>query len=117
MKFFCFLFLFFFSNRFYAIYYPLSKKCSTGLCWITIALIWGMSFAISLPWLIFFEVSPIADNLGEILYVSSSRIFFVFISFPSNSLFHPNPISFFRSIFIQLCFFSLFISLFCLHNL
>ncbi len=57
-------FLFFSSSRFYAIYYPLSKKCSTALCWTTIFLIWMWSFAISFPWLVYFEVIPV-EGVGD----------------------------------------------------
>ncbi|KAH9527671.1 Neuropeptide FF receptor 2 [Dermatophagoides farinae] len=41
---------------FYAIYYPLSKKCSTRMCWTTIILIWLFSMIISFPWLVYFDV-------------------------------------------------------------
>lgn len=57
-------FFLFFNSRFYAIYYPLSKKCSTALCWTTILLIWMWSFAISFPWLVYFEVIPV-DGVGD----------------------------------------------------
>nr|XP_046918057.1 uncharacterized protein LOC124498358 [Dermatophagoides farinae] len=43
-------------DRFYAIYYPLSKKCSTRMCWTTIILIWLFSMIISFPWLVYFDV-------------------------------------------------------------
>ncbi|UXI21017.1 low-density lipoprotein receptor, partial [Sarcoptes scabiei] len=50
-------------DRFYAIYYPLNKKCSTAICWITIAMIWLFSLLISFPWLVYFDV--ITVNLSD----------------------------------------------------
>uniref|UniRef100_A0A6P6YK54 Neuropeptide SIFamide receptor-like n=1 Tax=Dermatophagoides pteronyssinus TaxID=6956 RepID=A0A6P6YK54_DERPT len=50
-------------DRFYAIYYPLSKKCSTVMCWTTIILIWLFSMIISFPWIVYFDVITI--NVGN----------------------------------------------------
>lgn len=69
--------LFLLFSRFYAIYYPLSRKCSTSLCWIAISLIWTLSLIISFPWLIYFDVVPMdaSDypllNDGQSFQVSS----------------------------------------------
>ncbi|XP_054157280.1 neuropeptide SIFamide receptor-like [Oppia nitens] len=45
-------------DRFYAIYYPLGRKCGKNLCRIVITLIWILSFGVSFPWLIYFELMP-----------------------------------------------------------
>lgn len=52
----------FYLSRFYAIYYPLNKKCSSLMCWITIVLIWLFSLVISFPWLVYFDLITVNVN-------------------------------------------------------
>jgi len=52
-------------ERYLAICHPMKCQISTRVCRILILIIWTFSFAISLPWAIYFRLTPLNPHIPD----------------------------------------------------